>query len=500
MNQPAKQGKAGGKPGGGGKPRTAITPTREENFPEWYQAVVKAADFSENSAVRGCMVIKPYGFALWENIQRALDDRIKAEGVQNAYFPLLIPLSFIAREAEHVEGFAKECAVVTHHRLEKGPEGGLVPAPSAALEEPYIIRPTSETIIGDSMAKWVQSYRDLPLKLNQWCNIMRWEMRTRMFLRTSEFLWQEGHNAFASPQEANADARKMLEVYRDLYENELAIGGIPGEKTADERFPGAVRTFTIEAMMQDGKALQACTSHDLGQNFARSCDIRFQGEDGQSHLAYTTSWGLSTRSIGGLIMSHADDDGMIMPPRIAPHQITIIPVLRDDTGRQPAMEFCEGLRRRLVAAGLRVQLDASEARTPDKMWACIKKGVPLRVEIGARETEEGVVTVTRRDIGRDSKQTLSADDFVGQAQALLDAMQADMLARTRAYTADRTQAVSDVKALSELFASEAAAFAKLPVGLLDDPEFRTVCDANALTPRCLPFADEGQSVIVGRSY
>ncbi|MBU0800966.1 MAG: proline--tRNA ligase, partial [Alphaproteobacteria bacterium] len=253
MNQQAA------KQGGEKKPRTAITPTRAENFPEWYQNVIKAADLAENSAVRGCMVIKPQGYALWERIQRALDDLIKAEDVQNAYFPLLIPLSFLSKEAEHIDGFAKESAIVTHHRLIKGPQGGLIPDPESKLEEPFIIRPTSETIIGDSMAKWVQSYRDLPLKLNQWCNIMRWEMRTRMFLRTSEFLWQEGHNAFADAAGANADARRMLEVYNELYEKWLAIPGVMGEKSADERFPGAIHSYTIEAMMQDGKALQACT-------------------------------------------------------------------------------------------------------------------------------------------------------------------------------------------------------------------------------------------------
>ena len=494
MTQGASQKKQGG------KPRTAITPTREENFPEWYQAVIKAADLSENSAVRGCMVIKPYGFALWEGIQRALDDRIKLEGVQNAYFPLLIPLSFISREAEHVEGFAKECAVVTHHRLEKGADGGLVPAPSAALEEPFIIRPTSETIIGDSMAKWVQSYRDLPLKLNQWCNIMRWEMRTRMFLRTSEFLWQEGHNAFACADEARRDAHRMLEVYRDLYENELAMAGIPGEKTPDERFPGAEKTFTIEAMMQDGKALQACTSHDLGQNFSRSCGIRFQGEDGQPHLAYTTSWGLSTRSIGGLIMSHADDDGMIMPPRIAPQQIGIIPVLRDDSGRSALMEHCRTLRAQLTAQGVRVHLDESDARTPDKMWASIKKGVPVRVEIGQREMDEGVVTVTRRDLGRDSKRTLPLSEFVVSARELLDTMQADLLERSRSFTASNTHAIKDAKELHGLYEAGTLGFAKAPVDILKDEAFGTVCDAHSLTPRCLPFADEGRSVIIGKSY
>jgi len=509
MAQEQKAGEAGskgaeGKATGGkvgnkaGKQKTAITPTREENFPEWYQAVVKAADLAENSPVRGCMVIKPYGFALWENIQRALDDRIKEKGVQNAYFPLLIPLSFIGREAEHIEGFAKECAVVTHHRLEKNPAGALVPAPSAELEEPFIIRPTSETIIGDSMSKWVQSYRDLPLKLNQWCNVMRWEMRTRMFLRTSEFLWQEGHNAFARAEEAHADALEMLNVYRSLYEDILAIGGIPGEKTPDERFPGAAQTFTIEAMMQDGKALQACTSHDLGQNFAKTCNIQFQGEDGQIHLAYTTSWGLSTRSIGGLIMTHADDDGMIMPPKIAPHQITIIPVVKDDP--TALFAYCTALAQDLKQAGFKVHLDTSDARTPDKMWASIKRGVPLRVEIGQREMEEAQVTYTRRDLGKSSKATLPTSEFIATVGSILNTMQSDLLARSRAFTLSNIHEVNDLKGLRDLFAADTLGFAKMPSALLDDPGLEAIKNEFALTPRCQPLEDEGRTVLIGKSY
>lgn len=339
---------------------------------------------------------------------------IKDAGVQNAYFPLLIPLSFISREAEHVEGFAKECAVVTHHRLEKGPKGDLIPAPDSKLEEPFIIRPTSETIIGDSMSKWVQSYRDLPLKLNQWCNVMRWEMRPRMFLRTTEFLWQEGHNAFETPEEAHEDALKMLKIYQRFYEEFMAIPGLPGEKTPEERFPGANNTYTYESMMQDGKALQSCTSHDLGQNFAHSCNIQFQGRDGQQHHAYTTSWGLSTRSVGGLIMTHGDDDGMIMPPKVAPHQVVILPVIRDDDAGK-VMAACEALAMKLKAKGIRVHVDATDRRTPDKMWDAIKKGIPLRVEIGARESGAGQVTHVRRDIGRDSKETCGADEFANKA-------------------------------------------------------------------------------------
>ena len=484
---------------GGGKPKTAITPTREENFPEWYQNVIKAADLSENSAVRGCMVIKPYGYALWENIQRALDDMIKAEGVNNAYFPLLIPLSFISREAEHIDGFAKESAVVTHHRLIKGPKGNLIPDPESALEEPFIIRPTSETIIGDSMARWVQSYRDLPLKLNQWCNVMRWEMRTRMFLRTAEFLWQEGHNAFKNAQEANADARRMLEVYNDLYENWLAIPGIMGEKSSDERFPGADHSYTVEAMMQDGKALQACTSHDLGQNFAKSFNIQYQGEDGQMHLAHTTSWGFSTRSIGGLIMSHADDDGMIMPPKIAPHQVVILPVVRDE-GAASVFEACEKLAARLRAKGIRVFLDKSDRRTPDKMWDAVKKGIPVRVEIGQREVDEGKLTHVRRDLGKDSKTSCTNDEFVEGIDKLLADMQKDILERARKFRDARIFDVKSIGEIKDFFAADKVGFVRADVSVLTDGQRDAVFKEYSLTPRCLPFEFEGRKVIIGKSY
>lgn len=481
------------------KPKTAVMPTREENFPEWYQSVIKAADMAENAPVRGCMVIKPYGYALWENIQRALDEMIKEAGVQNAYFPLLIPLSFISREAEHVEGFAKECAVVTHHRLEKGPKGDLIPAPESKLEEPFIIRPTSETIIGDSMSKWVQSYRDLPLKLNQWCNVMRWEMRPRMFLRTTEFLWQEGHNAFETAKEAHENAMKMLEVYQRFYEEFMAIPGLPGEKTPDERFPGANNTYTYESMMQDGKALQSCTSHDLGQNFAYSCSIVFQGRDGQQHHAYTTSWGLSTRSVGGLIMTHADDDGMIMPPEVAPQQVVILPVIRDE-GAAEVMAACERLAVQLKSKGIRVYLDATDRRTPDKMWDAIKKGIPLRVEIGAREAQAGQVTHVRRDIGKDSKETCGADEFVNKAQNILDAVQKGLLDRARSFMNSHIFDVKSVGEAREFFKADKVGFVRMDAALLDDPAFAGIKKELSVTPRCLPFADGGKKVVIGKSY
>lgn len=482
--------------------KTAITPTRAENFPEWYQEVIRAADMAENSPVRGCMIIKPYGYAIWENMQRVFDATIKDLGVQNAYFPLFIPLSFFSREAEHVDGFAKECAVVTHHRLEQAPDGkGLIPAPSAKLEEPLVVRPTSETIIGDAMARWVQSYRDLPLKLNQWCNIVRWEMRTRLFLRTSEFLWQEGHNAFETAAEAREDTLKMLDAYADFAENTLAIPVIKGEKTADERFPGAVMTTTIEAMMQDGKALQAGTSHDLGQNFAHSCGIKFQGRDGKEQHAYTTSWGISTRLIGAVIMMHGDDDGLIMPPRIAPYQAVIIPIVKDDDTSAVVMDSARALAARLKSIGIRAQVDDSHARTPDKMWGAIKRGVPIRIEMGAREAQDGSLTFIRRDIGKDSKTTMSADEFVGKVSSILDDIHGAMLNKARAF---RDANISEVKTLDDIdafYKVGGIGFVRIAVDALSDHDrFTKVKSAHGLSSRCMPLADGGRTVLIGKSY
>ena len=302
----------------------AISPTRDEDYPQWYQAIVKAGDLAEASDVRGCMVIKPWGYAIWENIQAGLDKMFKDTGHQNAYFPLFIPLRFLEKEAEHVEGFAKECAVVTHHRLEPGPDGGLVPA--GKLDEPLVVRPTSETIIGATFARWVQSYRDLPLLINQWANVVRWEMRTRVFLRTTEFLWQEGHTAHATEQEAQEETDCMLNVYATFAEEHMAMPVIQGEKPEGERFPGAVKTLCIEAMMQDRKALQAGTSHFLGQNFSRAQEIKFQDQNGEEVFAWTTSWGVSTRLVGALLMTHSDDDGLVLPPKLAPQQVVILPI------------------------------------------------------------------------------------------------------------------------------------------------------------------------------
>ncbi|MCA9239463.1 MAG: proline--tRNA ligase, partial [Planctomycetales bacterium] len=382
--------------------KTAISPTRSENYPEWYQQVITAADLAEDSDVRGCMVIKPWGFAIWENIQRQLDAMFKATGHENAYFPLFIPMSFLEKEAQHVEGFAKECAVVTHHRLEPDGQGGLRPAPSAKLDEPLIVRPTSETIIGATFARWTQSYRDLPILINQWANVVRWELRTRKFLRTAEFLWQEGHTVHATEQEAIAETLQMLEVYAQFAEEHMAMPVIKGEKTASERFPGAVATYSIEALMQDRKALQAGTSHFLGQNFAKAQEIMFQNEQGERQFAWTTSWGVSTRLIGGLIMTHSDDDGLVLPPKLAPAHVVLLPIYRNDEERAKVLPYVETLKSELEAQqyegqAVRVRIDDRDLRGGEKKWQWVKKGVPIRVEIGPRDIESDQPFASRRD-------------------------------------------------------------------------------------------------------
>ena len=417
------------------KEKHAITPTREEDYPEWYQQVVKAADLAENAPVRGCMIIKPWGYGIWENIQRALDEQIKATGHENVYFPLFIPLSFFEKEAAHVEGFAKECAVVTHHRLEEK-NGRLVPV--GELEEPLVVRPTSETIIGDSFSRWIESYRDLPLLINQWANVVRWEMRPRIFLRTTEFLWQEGHTAHATEQEAIDETLKMLEVYRHIVEDLLAMPVIMGRKSPGERFPGASDTYTLEAMMQDRKALQSCTSHYLGQNFSKASNIRFTNQEGKLEYAYTTSWGMTTRLIGSLIMCHGDDDGLRLPPKIAPKQIVIIPVIPKVEMEGEILAYAERLAQHLRAKTfcgrpLSVHIDKRDKRGGEKNWEWIKKGVPLRIEVGPRDVEGGAVMVARRDRSVKEKQSMPFEEFVAQAAALLDEIQEVYFQQAKAY-------------------------------------------------------------------
>ena len=409
----------------------ALNVTRADNFPEWYQAVVRDADMAETSPVRGCMVIKPWGYGVWELIQAELDRRIKATGHDNCYFPLFVPLSFIAKEAEHVEGFAKEMAVVTHHRL-KSIDGKLQPDPDAELEEPLIVRPTSETIIGDAFQRWIKSYRDLPLLINQWANVVRWEMRTRLFLRTTEFLWQEGHTAHAYAEDAMAETMKMLEVYRDFSERHLAMPVIAGEKPENERFPGADNTFSIEAMMQDGKALQAGTSHYLGTHFAEAQNIRYQSASGELTHCHTTSWGVSTRLIGGVIMTHGDDDGLRLPPAVAPRQIVVVPMLRDKPEDAEVLAYCDALVAGLVAGSafggpVRAIVDRKPLRSAEKRWNWVRRGAPLIVEIGPRDAAGGQVTYMRRDQLRDGDKVrslnASRDDFVAGAPALLQEIQ-----------------------------------------------------------------------------
>ena len=487
-----------------GATRTAISPTRVENYPEWYQQVVRAADLAELSPVRGCMVIKPWGYALWENMQRALDGMFKATGHSNAYFPLFIPLRYLEREAEHVEGFAKECAVVTHHRLEPGEDGGLVPA--GKLDEPYVVRPTSETIIGEMYSKWVQSYRDLPILINQWANVVRWELRPRLFLRTAEFLWQEGHTVHATAEEAHEETLRMLGVYADFAENHMAMPVVRGEKSAGERFPGAESTYTIEAMMQDRKALQAGTSHFLGQNFARACNITFSDRDGALAHAWTTSWGASTRLVGGLIMTHGDDDGVVLPPRLAPQQAVILPIYKDDAQRTAVLDFCRGLQRRLrderyAHEPLRVAIDDRDVRGGEKNWHHVKRGVPLRIEVGPRDLAAGTVSVARRDRPPRERAAVAHEQLAAGAPALLAEMQDGLLQRARRFLADHTCRVSGRAALEEYFRDDGSAgFAIAPVSAAaeQDPGCRELFGRLKLTLRCIPDAgDTGPCIFTG---
>ncbi len=445
--------------------RHALSVTRESDFAAWYQEVIAEAEMAEESGVRGCMVIRPWGYGIWERIQKLMDARIKAAGVDNCYFPLFIPLSYFAKEAEHVEGFAKEMAVVTHHRLIGDGKGGLVPDPEAKLEEPLIVRPTSETVIGQAMSRWIQSWRDLPMLTNQWANVVRWEMRTRMFLRTSEFLWQEGHTAHADQADAMVETLRALEMYRAHAEDDLAMPVIVGEKPENERFPGAAATYSIEAMMQDGKALQAGTSHYLGTGFAESANIRYQDKDGQQTLCHTTSWGVSTRLIGGVIMTHGDDDGLRVPPAIAPHQIVILPMLRDDDGDAGLLAYCDEIRATLcrqTALGepIRVLLDKRAGKATQKRWGWVKKGVPLILEIGGRDATGGQVSVVRRDRlwkpdGKVNFIGQGKDEFLGQAAAELEDVQRALFgeALTRR-DAEIHHKIADFEGLEAFFAED----------------------------------------------
>lgn len=492
----------------------AISPTRNEDYPEWYQEVIKAADLAENSPVRGCMVIKPWGFSIWENIKSELDKRFKETGHQNAYFPLFIPKSFLEKEAEHVEGFAKECAVVTHHRLEKGKDGGLVPA--GELEEPLVVRPTSETIIGAMFSKWVQSYRDLPLLINQWANIVRWEMRTRMFLRTTEFLWQEGHTVHASEKEAMEETLKMLNVYADFMESNMAMPVIKGKKTESEKFPGAEITYSVEAMMQDHKALQAGTSHYLGQNFAKASDIKFLDRDEKLKYAYTTSWGVSTRLVGGLIMVHSDDDGLVLPPKLSPLHIVILPIISNNKSKNKVFEHCDKIKSELSEityddSHIKVEVDKSEVSGGRKKWDWVKKGVPIRVEIGPKEMEKNEVTIARRDESPYESTSLKSKEFIKTAEKLLKDIQNSLYDKANNLLKDNTKEIKSKDEFYDFFTPKNAKKPEIHGGFVlayfkEDAKIeKKIQEDLNVSIRCIPIdqennnKDKGKCLFTGKS-
>lgn len=481
------------------KEQNAISPTREQDYPEWFQQVVKAADLAENSPVRGCMVIKPWGYAIWENIQRQLDERIKATGHENAYFPLFIPLSYLEKEAAHVEGFAKECAVITHHRLEEK-NGRLVP--TGELEEPLIVRPTSETIIGESFSRWVESYRDLPLLINQWANVVRWEMRPRIFLRTTEFLWQEGHTVHANAEEALEETRRMLEMYREFAENVLALPVIVGEKSPGERFPGAVSTFTIEMMMQDRKALQGGTSHYLGQNFARGSNIRFSNKEGQMEYGYTTSWGVTTRLIGGMVMCHGDDDGIRMPPRVASKQIIIIPFVPKPELEQAVFAYADQIAESLRQVNyhgrpLSVYVDKREKRGGEKNWEWIKKGVPLRIEVGPRDLEGKVAMVCRRDKPHKEKLSIAVDKLPEESLSILEDIQKGLYEQAKKFRDDHIRSdIQNFEEFKQFFTPKNPDKPEIHGGFVlakwcGDVETEKMLEELKVSIRCLPLKQSG---------
>lgn len=475
------------------QPKTAISPTRNEDFPEWYQQVIKAADLAENSETRGCMVIKPWGYGIWELIQQQLDRRFKATGHQNAYFPLLIPLSYLEKEAEHAEGFATECAVVTHHRLEAVKDeqtGKTRMIPTGELTEPYVIRPTSETIIGAAFSRWIESYRDLPLLINQWANVMRWEMRPRLFLRTAEFLWQEGHTAHETRNEAIEETEMIHALYTDFLRDHLAIPVIPGEKTENERFPGADATLTVEAMVQDKKAIQAGTSHYLGQNFARAQDISFTGRDGKIQHAHTTSWGVSTRLIGTLIMAHSDDDGLICPPRVAPQQIVILPITPKPESRDSVIAACQALaetlrNRACHGEPLRVHVDTRDLSGGVKKWEWIKKGVPIRIEIGPRDLETRRICVQRRDRDMAEKDFILEEDFIRDAVDILDSIHHALYNRAREFRDANIRGCRDMAEFDNHWTTETPGWLLTAWSGSSEQE-EELSKRHKITIRCLP--------------
>ena len=472
-------------------------PKRSENYSEWYNEIVKRADLAENSAVRGCMVIKPYGYAIWEKMQRALDDMFKATGHVNAYFPLFVPKSFLEKEEEHAEGFAKECAVVTHYRLKANPDGkGLMVDPAAKLEEELIVRPTSEAVIWNTYRGWVQSWRDLPLLINQWCNIVRWEMRTRLFLRTTEFLWQEGHTAHATEQEALEEAERMLEVYATFAEQWIALPVIRGVKTPGERFAGAIETYCIEAMMQDGKALQAGTSHFLGQNFAKAFDVKFVNRENEQEFAWATSWGVTTRMIGALIMAHSDDNGLVLPPKLAPIQVVIVPIYKSPEDLVTITAKIGPVVAELKLAGISVKYDDDDQQRSGWKFAEYElKGVPIRLGIGMRDLENGTVEVARRD--NLTKETRPLDGIVGYITTMLDEIQANIFEKARAFREANTFRVDTWDEFKEQI--EKGGFILAHWDGQSETEEK-IKDETKATIRCIPLnapAEEGSCVYTG---
>ncbi len=470
---------------------------RKENYSHWYLDIVQKAGLADHSAVRGCMVIKPYGFAIWENMKEILDKKFKETGHSNAYFPIFIPKSFLSKEAQHVEGFAKECAIVTHHRLKNNPDGsGLMVDPDARLEEELIVRPTSETIIWNTYRDWIQSYRDLPLLINQWANVVRWELRTRPFLRTAEFLWQEGHTAHATREEAIREAELIHDIYASFAEEYMAMPVIKGTKTENERFAGAEETYTIEALMQDGRALQAGTSHFLGQNFAKAFDVKFLTDQNSEEFVWATSWGVSTRLVGGLIMTHSDDSGLVIPPRLAPVHVVIIPIPKPDT---QLMEVAEKIKRELEGSNLKVNIDEDERKRPGFKFAEYEmKGVPVRMGIGKRDLEKNVVEIARRDTGE--KYIISLDRAATFVVNLLEEIQQNLLERARNFRKDHTNYVENITEFKKVLEEQGGFIYAHWDGSMETEN--AIKEETKATIRCIPMngnKEEGKCVYSGKS-
>ncbi|MBK6444320.1 MAG: proline--tRNA ligase [Bacteroidetes bacterium] len=473
-------------------------PTREENYSQWYNDLVVKADLAENSAVRGCMVIKPYGYAIWEKMQAKLDKMFKDTGHSNAYFPLFIPKSFFTKEASHVEGFAKECAVVTHYRLKNAEDGsGIIVDPDAKLEEELIIRPTSETIIWNTYRGWIQSYRDLPILVNQWANVVRWEMRTRLFLRTAEFLWQEGHTAHATAEEAKEETLKMLDVYAEFAEETLAIPVVKGVKTANERFAGALDTYCIEAMMQDGKALQAGTSHFLGQNFAKAFDVKFTNKEGKQDFVWATSWGVSTRLMGALVMAHSDDEGLVLPPKLAPIQVVIVPIYKGDDQLNAINAVVHKIQSELQAKNISVKYDNRDTHKPGWKFAEYEfKGVPVRIAIGPRDLENGTVEVARRDTKE--KSVMQITDLALKVEHLLEQIQSNLYNKALTFRETHTNKADSYDELKKLL--DEGGFVMAHWDGTTETELKIKEETKA-TIRCIPMdskAEEGKCVYSGK--